>query len=237
MKVSKYIKKQFLENYEKKTVEHWWGVYPSIINELKIKNKNILDVGCGNGSLTSAISKQGAKRVIGVDISKKWIKFCKKKYSSIKNLDFYRADASNLDKIKKNSQDYVLLNFVLLHITKEKKIQRIFEEINKVLKKKGEFILTEVHPEALIKNSPIRKTTKFSYKDGSTYKTKVRLIDGKWIEFSNVNWTLKKYNELLQKTGFKIQRTIEPKYTKKAQKIFKEIKTPQYIILHCKKLS
>ncbi len=236
-KISEYSEDNFLENYRKKTIEHWWSVYPAIIDSLNAKNKKILDVGCGNGGLTNAIAKLGAEKIIGVDISKKWVEFCKKEYSSMNNTDFYVADAGNLEMVKNESLDYALLNFVLLHIAEKEKIQKIFSEINRVLKKGGEFIMSEVHPSALMANSPIRETTNFLYKDGSRYKTKIRLIDGQWIEFSNVNWTLETLSELLQESELTIQKISEPRYINDAQEIFKNIKIPQYIIFHCKKLN
>lgn len=236
-KISKYIENDFLENYKKKTIEHWWSVYPAIIDEMEVTDKRILDIGCGNGSLTNAIAKLGANKITGLDISENWIEFCKEEYSSLKNIDFHTTDADNLKKIKDKSLDYALLNFVLLHIPQKEKIQKIFCEINRVLKDGGEFIMSEIHPSALMVNSPIRETTNFLYKDGTKYKTKVKLIDGQWIEFSNVNWTLETYSELLQKSGLIIQKILEPHYTDDAQEIFKNTKTPQYIIFHCKKLN
>ncbi len=233
---TKYFKKEFLQAYEKKTIEHWWSVYPKIISELDIKDKSIVDIGCGNGSFTKALIEYGAKKVVGVDISDKWINFLKKKFSSIKGLNFYLRDAAKLVGLKDNSFDIAIINFVLLHINQKQKVKQIFNEVHRVLKKGGIFVLSEVHPLTLLKNSHIRKTINFTYKDGAPYQTRVKLFDGHWIEFSNHCWTLEFITNLLHNMGFYIQKILEPKYNKKALKIFRDLETPQYIIIISKKI-
>ncbi|KES12017.1 hypothetical protein SASC598O02_001830 [Snodgrassella alvi SCGC AB-598-O02] len=45
-----------------------------IDNYVHLKNKKILDVGCGGGILTEAMAKIGAERVTGIDLAKKSLK-------------------------------------------------------------------------------------------------------------------------------------------------------------------
>jgi ubiquinone/menaquinone biosynthesis C-methylase UbiE len=231
-----YVEGEFLKRYNKKTLEHWYSVYPAIIKEIgNIRDKKVIDIGCGNGSFTNALAQLGAERVIGIDISEEWINYCKKTFS-IKNLEFYLADASNLERFEPTSLDVAFLNFVLLHVPKKKKIEKIFSEVYRVLKIEGDFIIGEVHPLALAVNSPIRTTVNFLYKDGSKYQTKVKLIDGTWIEFTNIFWSPQTLFSLLRGAGFDIQKMFIPEYSNEAPKIFQDLKVPQYIVFHCKKI-
>ena len=53
-----------------------------------LKNKKILDLGCGDGNMTEYFMKKGAKKVVGIDISKNMIDTANKnnKYS---NAEYY----------------------------------------------------------------------------------------------------------------------------------------------------
>ena len=55
-----------------------------------IKNKKVLDMGCGSGRFSFALAKKGAKKVIGVDLGEDGLKVAKKykKLSGVKNVEF-----------------------------------------------------------------------------------------------------------------------------------------------------
>ena len=83
-----------------------------------VKNKIVLDAGSGSGYGSYILAKHGkARKVIGVDISKRTIRYSKKKYS-IKNNSFAVDDVERLKTVKDNSID-VLVNFeVIEHLKK-----------------------------------------------------------------------------------------------------------------------
>ena len=39
------------------------------------KGKTVLDFGCGHGALAIEIAKQGAKKVVGIDLEKDYVRF------------------------------------------------------------------------------------------------------------------------------------------------------------------
>ena len=96
----------------------------------RIKNgENVLDVGCGNGSVAISIAKKLPNSFItGIDINKKSIEFAKDKQINInlKNLNFIHGDIDELPEI---ASDVVILSNVLEHIENRilflKKIQKI----------------------------------------------------------------------------------------------------------------
>lgn len=76
------------------------------------QNSNVLDVGCGNGSLTFDLSKK-AKKVVGIDLNQKYLEKAKDK-NKAENIDYILGDAINYD--FKEKFDAVVLSNVLEHI-------------------------------------------------------------------------------------------------------------------------
>jgi len=79
-----------------------------------IKNKVVLDLGCGSGYGTYYLSIKGAKHIIGIDISKEAIRYCKDQYFN-ENLQYVTMDGSKLA-FKDNSFDCVTSFQVIEHI-------------------------------------------------------------------------------------------------------------------------
>lgn len=83
------------------------------INNLKLNNPSILDIGCADGYYTNTIANF-FPNTVGIDISKDAIKLAAKKY---KNLKFIVASAKDLP-IKDSSCD-VILNVFAPHFPEE----------------------------------------------------------------------------------------------------------------------
>lgn len=108
-------------------------------------NASVLDVGCGNGRLLHFLNKYGVK-YIGVDTSVELIKIAKqladqKISSSISSYSFIEASASKLP-FADNSFDNVFAIASLYHIPSQQLRQRALNEISRVLKPGGVFIMT-----------------------------------------------------------------------------------------------
>jgi len=106
----------------------------------EIKNKKILDLGCGDGWASLYFARSGSE-VYSVDVSAKLISIVKK-YSETN--DLFRLihpiimQAEKLS-FKNNSFDFVFVNAALHHFDIEKAIR----EIKRVLKPKGKGVLIE----------------------------------------------------------------------------------------------
>ena len=241
MKVSEYTEPGFLKRYKEKSKAHWYNLYPGFLRVLgKIKGKKILDIGCGSGEFTKKLADMGAN-VTGIDISKKWIEFCNRTHKS-KNLKFFHSDGADLKLFGVNTFDIVTINMVLLNVPTLSKVRKIFNESSRVLKKEGILVFSDLHPICIMSdNLPNRKqfySKNFSYfKDGSQFIAQVSLSRKSKIKFQDVHWTLETYSKLINESGMKINRIIEPQYIKNSPKIFKKYKIPEYIIIECQKLS
>lgn len=89
----------------------------------------ILDIGCGNGACTNAVSKKVSKAV-GIDISKNNIKMAREKFAN-DNLEYIIGDATTYE--FKENFDVIMLSNVLEHIENRieflKKIKSIAPKI------------------------------------------------------------------------------------------------------------
>ncbi|OGW75330.1 MAG: hypothetical protein A2Z72_08335 [Omnitrophica bacterium RBG_13_46_9] len=107
---------------------------PENIIKNYIRGKTILDMGCGSGRYTIALSAMGAKKAVGVDFQKKSYadaqKYCERKGLPV---FFKEADCLKLP-FAKSSFDFVFSNGVLHHT---RSIEKGLAEIKRVLKKSG----------------------------------------------------------------------------------------------------
>jgi SAM-dependent methyltransferase len=102
----------------------------------KIKNKNVLDIGCGLGRF-SFISSRTAKQVVGIDMTENAISCAKIIQNSlnIKNIDFILSTIEDYETDQKF--DFILLSGTLEHIID---VDMFFKKIKKLLKPSGTFI-------------------------------------------------------------------------------------------------
>jgi ubiquinone/menaquinone biosynthesis C-methylase UbiE len=103
-----------------------------------VKEKKILDLGCGPGIYARELVEKGAK-VKGLDISKKLIEIAKEECPQA---DFKVGDAEKLP-YKNNEFDIVLGALFLDHIDNW---NPILSEVKRVLKKNGLFVFSGYNP-------------------------------------------------------------------------------------------
>ena len=102
-----------------------------------IKNKVILDAGCGSGRHAVASAYLGAKKVVGIDISKEQVELNNKNFKNIKNIIFKQSSTDQID-YKSNHFDYVISSGVIHHT---KDFEKSLDEIIRVCKKNGKIFL------------------------------------------------------------------------------------------------
>ena len=195
---------------------------PAMIKAIgNVKNKIILDLGCGFGDHAEKLSKKGTKKIIGIDISKKLIKLAKEK--KLKNCEFFVADMSKKLKFKNNFFDVVFSSLAIHYI---KNLSKLFKEVNRILKKGGFFLFSTGHPIFnQVNQSPVHLI-------GVERSNKKRKIFGNYFKEALVKQDLgslgiiKLYNYTLQtliqtalKNNFELIDYIEPKPTPSSKKL------------------
>ena len=115
---------------------------PAMIKMIgNVKNKVILDMGCGFGDHSKKLSQKGVKEIIAFDLSKELIKFANEQ--NIPNCKFEIGNMDQELKYKNNYFDLVISSLALHYV---KNVNQLFSEVNRVLKKDGIFVISTGHP-------------------------------------------------------------------------------------------
>ena len=127
-----------IKQYDNVGLKHYTKAAELLINAVDIKDKTVLDVGCGTGIASFlALDKGSAHKVLGIDISENMIRECQKKAKNRElNNDkaaFRKLDAEDLD-FSDDSFDIVLSGLMLGFAPNPAKV---IKEIVRVLKPGG----------------------------------------------------------------------------------------------------
>ena len=116
----KYIRNLYNKRYKSKIQNYkiqGWGTKKSQLKRFEIlskigllKNKSILDIGCGLGDLNIFLRKKKIKKYTGIDISDLFIKHCEKKFRK-DNSKFINDDFLNY-RFKEN-YDFIFMSGAL----------------------------------------------------------------------------------------------------------------------------
>jgi len=104
-----------------------------------VRGKSVLDIGSGFGLGSHYLALNGAKKVLGIDISSPAIKESKKRFSLL-NLDFKVMDGTQMS-LPKKSFEAVIAFEVIEHLPLEKH-HFLLRGIREILKKGGVFLIS-----------------------------------------------------------------------------------------------
>jgi malonyl-CoA O-methyltransferase len=127
------------DSYPNPTIAHDEFHFPKIWSH--VKNKNILEIGCGTGRHTQKLLAQ-ENQVTGLDLSSGMLEIAQKRLAD-KNVKFIESDFMTYGGFLPNSFDAAITSLVLEHI---KDIAGLFQKVATVLKPAGEFFISEIHP-------------------------------------------------------------------------------------------
>lgn len=227
---------------------HEYYEKPAIRAELgSIKGKSILSLGCGSGDDTAWLQSNGAKEVIGVDISKNLIAIARGKYP---NVEFEVMDMENLS-FDDSKFDMVYSSLALHYVSDWNKL---FEQIYRVLKPGGRVVFSCNHPLETAMQA-FRGESSYGVHIGRTIDnvTKQRKIYGDYMSTKDNGVRLRTNtfadehtvysyhrtfgsmaNSIIN-SGLSIQKVVEPvplpELQKHSQEHYKQVlKTPKFII-------
>lgn len=207
----------------------------------KINNKSILDLGCGHGYYARLFAKLGAKKILGIDISKKMIQDAKMLTKNCPTIKYLVGDMRTLPTLGKF--DLVLAIFSLHYAKTCDELYIICENIYKNLIKNGHFYAFIPHPTFAIKNNKQYNFSRFGKKPlKDADKMKFVFYDAqKPTEVVNYFWSRKTYQKILKKVGFKNIVWITPTVSnqgliKFGQEYWKNyLDHPNEILIECTK--
>ena len=138
MKMSE-LEKKFVNSIKqaKKNIE----IAERLFEQTNLNNvRNVLEVGCGIGFLTSYLAKEYKWNVTGIDLDSEQVKRAKIDNKENDYLRFFEADATDLP-FENNEFDVILSFDVLHHIPNWDKA---LNEISRVLRLNGIYILNDL---------------------------------------------------------------------------------------------
>lgn len=106
-----------------------------------LQGKTVLDLGCGYGWHCSFAAKQGAVRVLGLDLSKKMIAEAKRRNAE-KQIEYQVCGIEEYE-YPENMWDCVVSNLALHYI---ENLEKIFQKVHRTLQPGGVFIFNIEHP-------------------------------------------------------------------------------------------
>ncbi|MCH3963765.1 MAG: class I SAM-dependent methyltransferase [Clostridium sp.] len=215
MKQNKYDDKIFFEKYRnmdrsKKGLEAAgeWHELRKMLPDFH--GKKVLDLGCGFGWHCRFAIENGAKSVIGIDISQKMLNEARDKTKS-KYIQYIRMPIEDID-FPNNSFDVVISSLALHYV---QSFEDVLDKINKCISNGGEFIFSVEHP-VFTAQGP----QDWHYDDSGNimhwpvdnYFTEgMRKANFLGEEIIKYHRTLTTYLNSLIKSGFEIKGVVEPK--------------------------
>lgn len=176
MKYSKQISERYNKN--RSTYRSTNSALFPLVKKIGVKNKMILDFGCGAGDDAYNFVGIGASKVIGVDVSESMIKQAKKNYQENSKLKFKHINSYSLP-FTNQEFDLVFSHFVIHYI---KDLRKQFKEISRTLKKDGYFIA--IFNCLAINNKSINKTVPMVLGKG-TSQIKIEILSKSADEVKN----------------------------------------------------
>lgn len=174
-----------------------------------VKDKHVLDAGCGTGLYAELLLDRGAK-VTAVDVSPKMIHFAKQRLGNRATIRVANLEEP-LDFLSDKSVDIVFSSLVLDYV---KNWNPLFSEFSRILRDDGYFIFSTEHPANQWSNPDHPRRTKKprNYFD-------LELVELIWIGFGkpvpmlSYRRPLSTFFECLHNAGFYMDKLIEPQPT------------------------
>ena len=106
-----------------------------------VRNKRVLDVGCGTGRYCELLAKRGA-RVVGIDPSSKMLEYAKRKVTPDCKFELCLGRIENAG-LPDGYFDVVVCALVVGHLLE---LEPAMREVSRIIETKGRLVVSDMHP-------------------------------------------------------------------------------------------
>lgn len=204
-----------------------------------LKDKTILDLGCGFGEHCKGFVESGAKKVIGIDISEKMLEIAKQENADSK-ITYINMPMENIFELTEKFD--IIISSLAFHYVED--FAGVVKNVFNLLNENGTFIFSQENPLCTCHSGGQRWT-----KDENGNKLYLNLsnygIEGErestWFvdDVKKYHRTFSSIINTLIETGFKIEKLIEPLPTEDLLKKYPDYKDlfhkPDFLLVKCTK--
>lgn len=204
-----------------------------------LKDKTILDLGCGFGEHCKGFVESGAKKVIGIDISEKMLEIAKQENADSK-ITYINMPMENIFELTEKFD--IVISSLAFHYVED--FAGVVKNVYNLLNENGTFIFSQENPLCTCHSGGQRWT-----KDENGNKLYLNLsnygIEGErgstWFvdDVKKYHRTFSSIINTLIETGFKIEKLIEPLPTEDLLKKYPDYKDlfhkPDFLLVKCTK--
>lgn len=159
------------------------SIFSAMLTGMELKGRSVADIGCGTGRHWNKIYDKDPARLTGFDISEGMLAVLNKKFPGAET----HCITDNLfNDVKDAGFDIIISTLTVAHI---KNIEQALAAWCRILKKDGEMIITDYHPDTLANGG----TRSFSY-------------EKKQLHVTNYVHSLDTIRSILSRNGFSIVR-------------------------------
>ncbi|QGH35318.1 methyltransferase domain-containing protein [Gracilibacillus salitolerans] len=206
-----------------------------------LKDKTILDLGCGTGQFAKYCIENGASKVIGVDISRNMIGQAKKENGD-KKIEYICTPIEDLE--LHNQKFDLIISSLAVHYIED--YTKLIVKVRSLLHENGEFIFSTEHPIVTARNEENNWV-----KDSNGEKSHWALDNYQEEGKREHNWyvdgvivyhrTISTLINTLIGNGFILEKIIEPQSIpsglEKMPKLVNERRRPSFIVIKSRMLS
>lgn len=194
-----------------KWIRHPWAV--KLAGD--VKNKRVLELGCGTGIIINKLVKKGAIG-LGVDYSKNMLEVAKINAKRSKlSTKFLLLNIKDLSQLNEKKFNLIIISAVLTTLSSTTILTKILSNANKVLEDSGAILIIEPHPafdlymRTSFKN--LKSLQRMNY-NSKGKKYTFDMVDGENNKVKSIiyHWRLEDYTTAIYRSGLYIERLFEP---------------------------
>jgi len=123
-----------------------WERFDQALDWLCKESENVLDFGCGSGSLLFLCANRGTKKHLGIDLAEEAVQYAKKRSECMQQgeYEFCTGSIEQLKRLADQSIDSVILSNILDNVYPDD-ARQVLSECSRILKPKGK-LLVKLNP-------------------------------------------------------------------------------------------